>query len=314
MPTIDFRYGVRLTGLLFIATLDCAVPRDRAPSPPAPESPVAPTPVDAGHAFCVPPTFRQTRLEAAWPEADRIVACVREEPADPEGGKGERTCIESRSAGDFGAAPSVVQAEPRFASAPFRRVSRDGHLRFEIVGGARRPHRAIGILRDAQTGRVLKRAPIEYDEHIEFVGWVGQAIVLRIYVEEGPGDGLFWLYPERTWPISIASHLDEDAGVSLIDCFDGCAVLQPSDGTFAIVDASGSAVTFVDEATMAVDVVTTGHASYPEMGRRQVRWMEGDGILAIVYGAPESGVVARIDLTQKKLLSVRVPPECAAAP
>jgi hypothetical protein len=269
--------------------------------------------VNAGHAFCVPPTFRQTKLEAAWPEGDRIVACVRQEPADPDGGEGERTCVEVRSSGDFGAAPSVVQAEPRFASAPFRRVSRDGHLRFEIVGGARRPHRAIGILRDAQTGRLLKRAPIEYDEHVELVGWLGQAVVLRFYVEEGPGDGLLWIDPQRTWPISMVSHLDEDAGVSLIDCFDGCAVLRPSDGTFAIVDASGNAVTFIDEATMAVDVITTGHASDPEMGRRQVRWMEGDGVLVIVYGAPESGVVARIDVMQKKLLSVMVPPECVRA-
>jgi hypothetical protein len=179
--------------------------------------------------------------------------------------------------------------------------------------GGGQPHRAVGILRDAQTGRVLKRAPIAYDEHAEVLGWIGRAVVLRFYVEEGPGDGLTWIDPRRTWP-SIVPQPDEDAGESLIDCFDGCAVLRPSEGTFAIVDASGKAVTFIDEASMSVDVVTTGHESYPELGRRQVRWMEGDGVLVIAYGAPHSGVVARIDLAKKKLLSVWAAPECASAP
>jgi hypothetical protein len=192
-------------------------------------------------------------------------------------------------------------------------VSREGGLSLEIAGGARHPHRAMGILRGASKGTVLKRAPIEYDEHLEALGWIGQSVVLRFYMDEGPGDDLTWIDPQRTWPISLAPREGEGGAAPLIDCFGGCAVVRPSDATFAIVDASGRAVTFIDEATMAVDVVTTGHESWPEEGRRQVRWMEGDAVLAIAFGAPESGVVARIDVKQKKLLSVWVPPECAGA-
>jgi hypothetical protein len=309
----------RLLGLVFAGALECAAPRGRAPSPPQPPPAATPpaaasTAADAGRPFCVAPSFRETKLEAAWPERDRIVACVREELGEPDGGEGKRTCVEVRSSGHYAAAAGGAPAERPLPSAPYRRASRDGRFTFEILGGRRQPHRAIGVLRDAQTGRVLKRAPVEYDEHAEVLGWIGRAVVLRFYVEEGPGDDIMWIDPQRTWPISMVSHLDEDAGVYLIDCFDGCGVYRPSDGTFAIVDASGKAVTFIDEATMAVDVVTTGRESNPEMGRRQVRWMENDGVLVIAYGAPQSGVVARIDLANKKLLSLWAAPECPSSP
>jgi hypothetical protein len=304
----------RLLGLVFAGALECAAPRGRAPSPPQPPPAAASTAADAGRPFCVAPSFRETKLEAAWPERDRIVACVREELGEPDGGEGKRTCVEVRSSGHYAAAAGGAPAERPLPSAPYRRASRDGRFTFEILGGRRQPHRAIGVLRDAQTGRVLKRAPVEYDEHAEVLGWIGRAVVLRFYVEEGPGDDIMWIDPQRTWPISMVSHLDEDAGVYLIDCFDGCGVYRPSDGTFAIVDASGKAVTFIDEATMAVDVVTTGRESNPEMGRRQVRWMENDGVLVIAYGAPQSGVVARIDLANKKLLSLWAAPECPSSP
>ena len=62
---------------------------------------------------------------------------------------------------------------------------------------------------------------------------------------------------------------------------------------------------------MAVETIATGRSSGPERGRRLLSWMEGDAVLVLVYGAPESGTVARIDLKQRKLLGVWAPPECA---
>jgi hypothetical protein len=267
---------------------------------------------DAGHAFCVDPMFRQSYLEAAGPEGDRIVVCVRPEAKDPEGGPPARSCVELRSTGDYGAAADAVPVEPRVASVPYRQVSRDGRLRFEIHGGVKIPHGAVAVLRDAPSGRVLQRAPMQYDENVEALGWIGQDVVLRLRVEEGPGCVLMWLDPRRVWPISMLTY-EDDAGRSPIDCFDGNLVLTPSEGTFVIVGAGGEEVTFIDEATMAVDTVTTGRSSGPEMGRRLSTWIEGDGVLVLAYGAAESGTVARIDLKQRRLLGVWAPPVCAGS-
>ncbi len=108
----------------------------------------------------------------------------------------------------------------------------------------------------------------------------------------------------------MSRHYDV-TGHGDVECFDGNVVLTPSEGTFAIVGAGGDDVTFIDEGAMAVETIATGRSSGPEMGRRLLSWMEGDAVLVLVYGAPESGTVARIDLKQRKLLGVWAPPECA---
>ncbi len=263
------------------------------------------------HVFCVDPMFRQSHLEAAGPEGDRIVVCARPEAEDPDAAPPVRSCVELRLTGDYGAAADALPVEPRMASVPYRKVSRDGRLRFEIHGGVKVPHGAVAVVRDAASGHVLKRAPMQYDENVEFMGWIGQEVLLRLTVEEGPGCVLTWLDPQRTWPISMITY-DSDIGRDPIDCFDGNVVLAPSEGTFAIVDAGGGGVTFIDEATMAVDTVTTGQTSGPELGRRLSSWLEGDRVLVLAYGAPQSGTIARIDLKQRRLLGVWAPPECAA--
>jgi hypothetical protein len=188
-------------------------------------------------------------------------------------------------------------------------VSADGGERFEIVGGGIHPHGATGIVRDARTGRILKQARIAYDEHVDALGWIGRDIVLRERVDEGPGCVLRLVDPQRTWPISMQD--DGDAGVPFIDCFDGALLLRPSAGTVALVDAGGASVTFVDEATMSVDVVATKHSGGPERGRRFAGWIEDGSVLVMAYGAPESGVVARIDLARRTLLGVWSPPTCS---
>jgi hypothetical protein len=155
----------------------------------------------------------------------------------------------------------------------------------------------------------LKRAPVAYDELLDFEGWVGRDVVLRLRVEEGPGCMLTWLDPRKVGPIA-ANPIDDHAGQRLVDCFDGNVVLGPSEGTWTLVGAGGDDVTFIDEATMAVDTIALGHSSGPEMGRRLASWVDGGGVLVLAYGAPESGTVARIDLKQKKLLGVWAPPLC----
>jgi hypothetical protein len=120
-----------------------------------------------------------------------------------------------------------------------------------------------------------------------------------------------WLDPERTWPISIPTYVF-DSGMDPIDCFDGNVVLSPALDTYAVVDAGGASVTFFDEASMGVDTVRTDHSAGPEIGRRVVSWVDGD-VLALAYGAPESGVVAHVDLRLRKVIRTAVPPPCASS-
>jgi hypothetical protein len=305
-------WAAGLSGLVVAASIACTPPRTAMPSvsPPASSAVAAATTASATPAppaFCVEPAFRESELASAWSEGDRTVVCVR--PQDPDAGPPERSCVELQSSGVYGAASRIVPAERPAASEPFRPVSGDGLERFEIVGGGLHPHSAMGILRDARNGRILKQAPIAYDEHVDALGWIGRDVVLRERVDEGPGCVLRLVDPQRTWPVSMQD--DGDAGLPFVDCFDGNLLLRPSAGTVALVDAGGASVTFVDEATMSVDVVDTRHSGGPERGRRFAGWIEGGSVLVMAYGAPESGVVARIDLARRALLGVWSPPTCS---
>jgi hypothetical protein len=304
----SFELATCLLAVTTVALGGCAS-RTAVPSPVTPPPALtAPSLADV-RPFCVDSAFRESHLEAAAPAGDRVVICARPEASDTSGPSPALSCIELRPDGAYGPAPAIAPIEPHVASIPFRQTSADGHLRFELQGGKRSPHGAVAILRDATSGRVLKRAPVEYDELLDFDGWAGRDVVLRLRVEEGPGCMLTWLDPQKAWPI-VANHIDDDAGQRLVDCFDGNVVLVPSEGTWTLVGAGGDSVTFIDEETMAVDTISLGRSSGPEMGRRLASWVDGDGVLVLAYGAPESGTVARIDLKQKKLLGVWVPIVC----
>jgi hypothetical protein len=319
--------AVFLPALLGSATLFGCTSPHATPSLASPASPVRATPPSTPPAtappvprtFCVDPTFLASPLDGAWTEGDRVIVCARRDAQRDEGGDAgapARSCISIDASGEYAAAsgasvePSAhgVDGGDRAASVPYRTVSRDGRLRFELHGGGRTPHRATAVLRDAAHGRVLKQGPIGYDEYVEFLGWIGQDVLLREHVDEGPGCVLVWLDPERTWPLSVLTY---DARVTPIDCFDGNVVLSPAPDTYAIVDAGGASVTFFDEASASgmVDTIRTGHSGGPEMGRRVASWVDGD-VLALAYGAPESGVVARVDLRLRKVIRTAVPPPC----
>jgi hypothetical protein len=309
------------------ALVACAPPVSRgAVAPPAPmpsvsasaaAPPPALTPAPVTAPFCVPNNRLLTWLDDAWPDGDRVVVCVGPPPGTPpEAEAAPPSCLSVGKAGDYRAeARRTGPAKPPVPSVPFRRVSVDGLLAFDVDGGRRSPHRAVGTLRDARTHRVLKRAPVEYDEHLEFLGWVGRGVVLRTRVDEGPGCRLRLVDPTKDWPIGA------EAGTDVGDCFhddasmdqgvfDGHLVLRPSDGVFAIVSAGGENVAFVDEATLAITFVKTRSGGGPEAGTRFVAWMEGDSILVIAYGAPSAGDVARIDLKRRTLDAAWSAPVC----
>jgi Cu2+-containing amine oxidase len=88
-------------------------------------------------------------------------------------------------------------------------------------------------------------------------------------------------------------------------------MLEPAPDVFAIVDAGGSVIKFVDEITLAIDSVDIGHAADTDSGTRLLAWLEEtDSVLVLVYGSPISGDVARVDVKRKKVLSVSSPEVC----
>ncbi len=273
-------------------------------------------------ASCVPSAWRSTLIEAAWPDGDRIGICTKC-PADavPRCPDAARSCVSVGPSGDYRREGDALGPPPHpLPAVPYRRASADGRLEFSLTGGNAgrkgEPHGAVGTVRDARTRRVLKQAPAEYDEHLEFLGWVGQNLVLETWVDEGPGCVVRLEDPDKSWPIA-ASSIHEP----LIDCFGGGpdgapawgrgnVVLKPAEGVFAIVDAGGAAVVFVDESSSVVTRLETGLSAGPEMGARILGWLEGEERLVLVYGAPSSGDVARIDLKRRVLVSKSSPSVC----
>jgi hypothetical protein len=246
--------------------------------------------------FCVPPAFRAAQLEHAQPEGDDYVICT----------KAPHTCIALDRAASYRAYHGKpTQPAPPAPSAGFYGASLSSKLTFDLVGGERMPHGARGTLHDGVTHRVLKSAPIDYDEHLDYFGWIGDGIVFGTRVDEGPGCELFLYQPKKTWPPKL------DDWVNLVGCYDGNVMLEPAPDVFAIVDAGGSVIKFVDEITLAIDSVDIGHAADTDSGTRLLAWLEEtDSVLVLVYGSPISGDVARVDVKRKKVLSVSSPEVC----
>ncbi len=91
-------------------------------------------------------------------------------------------------------------------------------MSFDLVGGERTPHGARGTLTEVATHRVLKSGPIDYDEHVDYLGWIGDGVVLGTRVDEGMA-----LYePLKTWPPKIGD------GVYLGGCYGGNVMLEPT--------------------------------------------------------------------------------------
>jgi hypothetical protein len=245
--------------------------------------------------------FRAAELELAQPDGADYVICT----------KPLRSCVAIDVGGNYRpyhTKPS--QPAPPAPSASFESTSAGGRLTFEVVGGARDPHGARGTLRDVATHRVVKSGPVEYDEHLANLGWIGDGLVLGTRVDEGPGCAMTLYQPLKTWPLKLGD------GVTVGDCFGGNVMLRPAPGIFAIVDASGSEIDFVDEHTLAVESLEVGPSADPEMEGhdqkpRVVAWLEDhDSVLVLAYGSPVSGDVVRVDVKRRKVLSRSSPEVC----
>lgn len=254
---------------------------------------------------CLSDDARERHLVAAWPEGDRIYFCL-ELPREDATLTEVRTCSSVGRAGDYRREALRSGKAPPLPSLVLPKESADGKLAFRIEGGLTSPKKAVGVLEQKSPRKVLKRAPIEYDEHIAFEGFIGRGVVYRTWVDEGPGCALTLVDPKKTWP----SGVELESGTGLGSCYEGVHVLRSRDNEVAVVDAGGSSITFVNEDTLAAETLQLDRQGGPDMGKPFEGWLEG-GTLVIVYGAPIATDVVRVDLRHHRIEGTSAPAICA---
>jgi len=254
---------------------------------------------------CLSPDAREKELASAWPERDRVYFCLQ--PRDETGTPSNRTCSSVGRAGDLRHEAFRVGAPPPLPSLSFPKESANGKLTFRIEGGLLSPKKAVGVLEQKSPRKVLKRAPIEYDEHIAFEGFIGSAVVYRTWVDEGPGCSLTMVDPKKSWP----SGVELEGGVGLGSCYEGTHLFRTRTNAVAVLDGGGSGLVFVNEDTLETTELDLERQAGPDQGTPFVGWLEGR-VLVLVYGAPVSGAVVRVDLDRKEIVSDFSPTLCGA--
>lgn len=257
---------------------------------------------------CFPPGTRDLHLTAAWLERGRAHYCLEPDSDEGETDPALRSCWSTGPGGDLRREVYRIVPSPHLSTEPFRRESADGKLTFRLEGGLLSPKKAVGVLEQKSPRKVLKRAPIDYDEHLAFDGFVGSAIVLRSWVDEGPGCTLTLVDPRKTWP----SGMNLENGTHLGSCYGGTHLLRTRADEVAVLDAGGSGLVFVNEGDLTTTELDLERQAGPEMGTPFVGFREGQTLM-LVYGAPIAGDVVRVDLGEKRVVSAHSPSPCEPA-
>jgi hypothetical protein len=102
-----------------------------------------------------------------------------------------------------------------------------------------------------------------------------------------------------------------NASVNLATCYGGYVTLEAVPGVIAVVDTGGLTVAFVDELTLAVELLSTDRDGDPDAKTRLISWLEGDGtVLVLAYGRPIVGDIVRVNLKTRKTESTSTPRVC----
>jgi hypothetical protein len=228
-------------------------------------------------------------------------------------------CVRVDSNGIYSEERAPAKHPAALPNEGFRAHSVDGRYDFELQGGERRyaastPSgflQGTGTLRDAKTKKIIKSAPITYDEHLQILGWIGADIVMQTWVDEGPGCMLCLTDPSKVWPAFNTDH--EYIGVGY--CYGGFTVLRPTSDSFAVVNDQAMGVTIVDEASLTVTNIDACNNAGPDTDDAPLSWLAaGDAkasVLLQACGAPKVGDVLAIDLVGQKKLTAFAPIVCA---
>ena len=255
---------------------------------------------------CVPARFREAPLEGAWIDGGNVVFCAK--LGDGAAPPLERACFGiDLATGAYRAKPKdlVSPAPPAKPTAgKFDASSTGGASTFALEGGLRDPHKATVSLVDAKSG-TKKSAPLEYDEHVVFDGWIGDAVVLRTWVEEGPGCGRYLYSPMKTWPIVMS--LTED--VHLGSCYNTeHLVFDTPSKKKALIDGDGGDLVLVDPTTLQIQRVDTRREVNEPGGFVALQPKPGEVVL--VYGQSITGDFVRFDLAKEAIAAQGTPAIC----
>lgn len=245
--------------------------------------------------YCATTARREASLVAAWPAGERMHFCVEQAPTEGQEPM-PLQCASLGPDGDYRIEDAIPGAPPPMPHAAFRDTSLDGALSFRLTGGEREPKGARGTL--LRHGKVVRSAPITYDEHVELEGWMGNGVILRTWVDEGPGCNLQVVDPRVEWPSTLWS--ENSRARSLGGCFGGLWTWKPTHDTYVLLDGQGAALTFVDEKTLGIEQLDTERQGGPEEEKSVVPWLRGDE-LVMVYGAPIAGDVVKVSLGARTL-------------
>ena len=284
-----------------VLTLACACKKE----PPPAIEPDKPTPAPSASAStsnapeppqivgdCLAPKFRGGELENAWVDGGNIVYCVK--APDFAAGTSERACftVDVGSGITHAASNTLVAVkEPPAKVAALASSSTGGTATFDLKGGLRTPKGAQVTLVD-KTSKATKRAPLDYDEHVAFDGWIGDGVVLRTWVDEGPGCMRVLYEPRKAWPIVLGS-----AGIDLGSCYgtEGL-VFDTKSGKKAFIDGSGADLQVVDPATLVVTDVDP-HRETGGPGEFSVFTPSSlPDQVVVLFHAPVMGDLVRYDL------------------
>lgn len=284
------------------ASASATPPRVVPSSAAASATPTAPKP--AGD--CVPARFREAPLDGAWIDDGNVVFCAKlgDDATPPL----ERACFGiDLATGAYLAKPkdlrpSTPPAKP--TAGKFDASSIGGAATFALEGGLREPHKATVSLVDAKSG-TKKSAPLEYDEHVVFDGWIGDAVVLRTWVEAGPGCGRYLYSPMKKWPIVMT--LTED--VHLGSCYNTeHLVFDTPSKKKALIDGDGGDLVLVDPTTLEIRRVDTRREVNEPGGFIGIQPKSGEVVL--VYGPSITGDFVRFDLATETIAAQGTPAVC----
>lgn len=200
--------------------------------------------------------------------------------------------------------PRDVFAEGLRAQIPSD-LSPDGKRLFLVRHEGDRSSDIFGETYDVASGQRLSRAPIDADEHVNGVWWVGKLALVMICVDEGPGCSISLLDPVRgTKGSFLVNGAYADAPVHHV-----------KGALWAVVDGTGGSVVVVDGNTGKV--ARTIQVPDPSVIEHETSaGMLDEKELYVVLGGPVGGKVVIVDVERGTVARTFQPPPviCPGAP
>jgi len=187
-------------------------------------------------------------------------------------------------------------------------VSPDGTRVMLVRHEGKRSEKVFVEIHEAHTGKRLGRFPVQVDQFVSRVMWIGRLALLTVCVEEGPGCSARLFDPANGKTIAVGSNATSINVYGIEN-----PAHHAAGDTWAVVQTDGSSVLFINASKGALEAeVKPGLAADVESGVEVTR-LASDRI-AIISGAPRGGDLVVIDLAARKVVSRFSATTCPSAP